>query len=112
MSKFDDVIEASKTQMTEHDIAIDETLLRAVAKGLGPTIYRADSSIVAAGDAEEMARVKNNFLIKKLGCDDDAKMDDALRVATQALGQSNPRKLRTVFYYVLVTELGKQSVYQ
>lgn len=39
-------------------------------------------------------------------------MDDALRVATQALGQSNPRKLRTVFYYVLVTELGKQSVYQ
>ena len=47
-------------------LAADMDLLTKVTKGCGPTIYSDDSSTVSASDAEEMARVKKNFLLKKL----------------------------------------------
>jgi Protein of unknown function (DUF2853) len=111
MSAFTDAIETYKEQMTGLGIAVDETLLTAVAKGLGPSIYNADSSKVSGGDPEELARVKNNFLIGKLGLSDGPELDAAIAETVVTMGTSNRNKYRAVFYYLLVKKFGKEGHY-
>jgi len=111
MSAFDDALALYKAQVTELNLGISDELLTKVAKGLGPSIYNADSSKVSASDAEELARVKNNFLIKKLGLADDASLDAAIASAVEAMGSSNRNKYRAVFYAFLVKKFGKEGVY-
>lgn len=110
MSKFDDVIAACKTQMEKCGIECEESLLIAIAKSLGPSLYNKDSSLVASGDKGEINAVKEKFIIGKLGVEGDA-ADAAIEVAIEKIGKSNRQKLRPVFYYLLVKHLGKESVY-
>ena len=57
MSKFDDAIDLYKSSMAEAGIAAaDDTLLTAVAKGLGPSIYLVDASKVSCSDSTETER--------------------------------------------------------
>ena len=113
MSKFDDAIATYTTSLKEKVgvSSIDADLLSAVAKGLGPSIYNNDSSKVSCGDQAELDRVKNNFLIKKLGLSDGPQLDAAIKEVCEQYGSSNPSKFRAVFYYLLVQKFGKQSVY-
>ena len=111
MSAFDDALAVYKEQVTELNLGISDELLTKVAKGLGPSIYNADSSKVSSSDPEELARVKNNFLIKKLGLADDASLDAAIAGTVEALGSSNRNKYRAIFYAHLVKTLGKEDFY-
>lgn len=110
MSKFDEVVGSCKDQMDKCGIAVDETLLRAVAKGLGPSIYNKDSLLVAAGDKAEVDGIKERFIGGKLGVT-GAAADAAVEHAVEKIGSSNRQKLRPVFYYLIVKHLGKESVY-
>lgn len=110
MSAFADVIEKSLEQLSSVGVAADEALLTAVAKGLGPSIYNADSSLVASSDSEELERVKTNFLIGKLGLSDGPELDAAIAETVATLKGVN-RKLRVVFYYLLVKKFGKEAIY-
>lgn len=110
MSAFNEVIEKSIEQLSGVGIAADESLLTAVAKGLGPSIYNQDSSLVAASDPEELDRVKTNFLIGKLGLTDGPELDAAIAETVATLKGVN-RKLRVVFYYLLVKKFGKEAIY-
>jgi Protein of unknown function (DUF2853) len=107
MSKFDEALEVYKA--SGH--ASDHALLEKVAKGLGPSIYNVDSSLVSGSDPDELARVKNNFLIKKLGLEDGPHLDKAIDEVVEKMGRSNRSKHRAVFYTLLVEKFGKQSVY-
>ena len=111
MSKFDEAIATYQGSLSDLGISIDATLLTAVTKGLGPSIYNADSSKVSSSDPEELARVKNNFLIGKLGLTDGSELDDAISGVVEQLGASNRNKYRAVFYALLVMKLGKESFY-
>lgn len=111
MSKLDDAIEACKEQMKKCKIKCDDDLLRAIAKGLGPSLYNKDSKLVAAANKGEIDNIRQKFLIKKLGCDDNAKLDTAIEHAIDKIGRSNRAKLRPVFYYILVKKLKKESVF-
>ena len=111
MSKFDDMMERCVKQMKEQKIPVNRPLLDAIGKSLGPSLYNADSLLIAAGDKTEIETIKKKFLIKKLGCDDDAKMDKALAKAIDKIGKSRRNKLRPVFYYLLVRDLKKEDVY-
>lgn len=111
MSKFDEAIETYQGLLSDLNIKIDATLLIAVTKGLGPSIYNADSSKVSSSDPEELARVKNNFLIGKLGMTDGTDLDDAISGVIEQLGTSSRNKYRAVFYALLVMRLGKESFY-
>jgi Protein of unknown function (DUF2853) len=111
MSKFDEAIETYQGSLSDLGIKIDASLLTAVTKGLGPSIYNADSSKVSSADPEELARVKNNFLIGKLGLSDGPELDDAISSVVEQLGASNRNKYRAVFYSLLVMKLGKESHY-
>ncbi|MCP3919603.1 MAG: DUF2853 family protein [bacterium] len=111
MSQFDDVIAKCKQQMADQNIDCDENLLTAIAKSLGPSIYNKDSGTVATADKGEVETVKKNFLVGKLGCADGPDLDGAIDRAAEKIGKSNVNKLRPVFYYLLVKDLGKESVF-
>lgn len=111
MTKFEKALESCKAQMNKQGIKCDDALIAAIAKSLGPSLYNRDASLVATGQKTEVATIRTKFLLGKLGCDDTPKLDKALRAATEKIGKSNRHKLRPVFYYLLVKELGKESVY-
>ena len=112
MSKFDDCLAKYKADLKEIGVATDDALLTAIAKGLGPSIYLADASLVSGSDKTELDRVKNNFLIKKLGMADGPALDKAIAAAIEKYGKSRKSKHRAVVYYLLTKDLKKESVYK
>ncbi len=111
MATFAETFASYKAEMDGLGIAYDADLFQAVTKGVGPAIYNNDSSRVSCSDADELARVKNNFLIGKLGLADGPELDAALQAVCDQLGSSNRNKFRAMFYYLLVKKFGKESVY-
>lgn len=89
----------------------DMALLEKVTIGCGPAIYDTDAETVAASDPAELARIRNNFLVKKLGLKDDASLTEALDAAFDIYGRSERRKYRAVVYYMLVKHFRKEAVY-
>ena len=112
MSKFDDCMNDYTKQLTKIGVKVDAGLLKKVAKGLGPSIYNRDASTVAGSDKKELERVKKNFLIKKLGCKDTPRLDDAISDVMDQIGRSTRKKYRAVVYYLLVKRLRKSGVYK
>jgi len=87
-------------------------LLTKVTIGCGPSIYNADASTVSGTDEKELATVKNNFLIKKLGLKDSADLDKGIDAVIEKYGRSNRNKYRAVVYYLLTLHFKKESVYK
>ncbi|WP_149588491.1 DUF2853 family protein [Tabrizicola flagellatus] len=90
----------------------DMALLTKVTIGCGPAIYDNDAQTVAASDKEELERIKNNFLMKKLGLADSPKLMEGINAAIDTYGKSERNKYRAVFYYLLVKHFGKESAYK
>ena len=111
MTKFEECMEQYKAQNAELGLGLSEALLAGVAKGLGPSIYNADSSKVSGSDQSELDRVKNNFLIGKLGLADSPALDAAIAEVMQQLGTSNRNKYRAVVYALLAVKFGKEGMY-
>ena len=89
----------------------DMNLLTKVTIGCGPSIYDADASTVAGGQASELETVKNNFLMKKLGLSDGPELMAAINSVIETYGRSERNKYRAVVYYMLVKHFGKEAVY-
>jgi Protein of unknown function (DUF2853) len=109
MSKFDEVLAGYADDAKTHGISTE--LLTGVAKGLGPSIYNADSSKVSGADQTELDRVKNNFLIKKLGLTDGPELDAAINEVIEAYGKSNRNKHRAIVYAMLAKKFGKEAMF-
>ena len=89
----------------------DMDLLTKVTIGCGPAIYNADSSTVAGSQDSELATVKQNFLINKLGLADGPELMDGINTAIETYGKSERNKFRAVFYYLLTKHFGKEAIY-
>lgn len=112
MSKRDELIMKYAADLKEKcSLTPDMDLLKKVTIGCGPSIYNADSSTVASSDPKELATVRNNFLIKKLGLPDNDKLDAGIDKVVEQYGRSNPNKYRAVVYYLLTKHFNKESVY-
>jgi hypothetical protein len=112
MSKRDELIAKYAADLKEKcGVNADMDLLTKVVVGLGPSIYNQDSSTVSGSDDKELATVKNNFLIKKLGLSESDDLDSAISSVMDTYGQSNRNKYRAVVYYLLVKHFNKESVY-
>lgn len=85
----------------------DMDLLEKCVKACGPTIYNADSAIVASSDPEELKTIAKGFVTKKLGVTDADAVKKAMDVATEKYGKSYPSKQRPVYYYLLAKALKK-----
>jgi len=112
MSKRDDLIALYAKELKEKaGVTPDMDLLTKVTIGCGPSIYNKDAASVACGQASELETVKKNYLIKKLGLKDDAKLDTAIQEVCEQMGKSNRNKYRAMFYYLLCVKFGKQDIY-
>lgn len=111
MSKLTELVTLYQEENGSLNLGLDNALVEAVAKGLGPSIYNADSSKVSCSDQTEMDRVKTNFLIGKLGLADGPELDAAVKEVCDKMGSSNKSKYRTLFYALLVQKFGKEAVY-
>ena len=112
MSKRDELIAKYAADLKDKcGVNADMDLLTKVTIGCGPSIYNADAATVSGSDASELATVKNNFLIKKLGLKDGADLDKGIQAVMDKYGQSNRNKYRAVVYYLLVKHFGKESAY-
>ena len=112
MSKRDELITKYAADLKDKcGVDADMDLLTKVTIGCGPSIYNKDASTVSGSDEAELATVKNNFLIKKLGLSDGAKLDEGIASVMETYGKSNRNKYRAVVYYMLTKHFGKESVY-
>lgn len=112
MGKRDELIaKYAEDLKTKCKVTPDMDLLTKVTIGCGPSIYDNDAQTVAASQPDELDRIKQNFLINKLGLKDDAKLDEAIAAAVETYGKSERNKYRAVFYYLLVKHFGKESAY-
>ena len=95
MSKRDELIAKYTADLKEKcNVKADMDLLTKVTIGCGPSIYNADASTVSGSDASELATVKNNFLIKKLGLKDSPDLDKGIASVIETYGKSNRNKYR------------------
>ncbi len=112
MSKLDEKIELYSSKMAEIDANFDAELLAKVTKGLGPSIYNKDAECVACSCDDELGRVRDNFLKKKLGLtQSDDELNSAIKDVCEKMGSANRNKYRAIFYYLLVVAFNKQSIY-
>ena len=113
MSKREELIEKYAKDLKEKcGEKVDMKLLTAVTIGCGPAIYKSDASKVSGSDKKELETLKKNFLIKKLGLADTAKLDEGIEAVMQKYGKSNPNKQRAVVYYLLTKHFRKASYYK
>ncbi|SMO74621.1 DUF2853 family protein [Paracoccus laeviglucosivorans] len=112
MSKRDDLIAKYAADMQDKlGIKADMDLLTKVVIGCGPSIYSNDAETVAASDKAELDRIRQNYLIKKLGLPDGPDLTTAIDSVIQQYGSANRNKYRAVVYYLLCTHFKKQSAY-
>ena len=112
MSKLDQKIEKYAEACDKLGLDLSADLVEKVTRGLGPSIYNADAESVSCSDPEELARVRENFLKKKLGLDEnDDTLDAAIKEVCETMGSSNRNKYRALFYALLVKKFGKEDVY-
>ena len=113
MSKRDELITKYAADLKDKcGVTPNMDLLTKVTIGCGPSIYNADSATVAGSDEKELATVKNNFLVKKLGLKDGPELDKAIDAVIEKYGRSNKNKYRAVIYYLLTVHFKKESVYK
>ncbi|GAA3580783.1 DUF2853 family protein [Snuella lapsa] len=112
MNKRDELIAKYVIELKDKfNIDADMELLAKITVGCGPSIYNADASTVSSSDESELDRVKTNFLIKKLGLDDNEELDQAIASVMEKYGKTNRSKYRVVVYYLLTKYFSKESVY-
>lgn len=112
MSKRDELIAKYASDLKDKcGVTPDMDLLTKVTIGCGPAIYNKDASTVSGSDEKELATVKNNFLIKKLGLADSADLDKGIDAVIEQYGRSNKNKYRAVVYYLLTKHFKKESAY-
>lgn len=112
MSKLEEKLELYTNEAEKLGIEIEPILFESVTRGLGPSIYKEDAELVSCSQESELKTVKENFLIKKLGLEDGEQLDNAIEKVCEQLGKENKTKYRSLFYYLLVIELGLEDFYK
>jgi hypothetical protein len=112
MGKRDDLIAKYAADLQDKlGQSADMDLLTKVTIGCGPAIYNQDAETVAAGDPDEIERIRKNYLITKLGLPEGPALLDGINAVLTAYGQSNRNKYRAVVYYLLCRHFGRESAY-
>lgn len=104
-----ELIDKYRKELSKLKVKVDDVLLKAVVKSLGPAVYREDASLISAADAEELERVKVNFMIKRLGLPSGPKVDALLNKAIGQMGASNNKKHRAVLYYIITRDSKREA---
>jgi hypothetical protein len=89
----------------------NDKAIAGIVKYCGIALQKRDSSLVSFTDPEEVARVRNNFLKKKLGiAESDNELDKAIVAAADRM-KGDRTKNRVTVYYLLADHFGKLSMF-
>ena len=104
--------EHHRPNMFERNICRTPTkAISGIVKYCGIALQNRDSSLVSFTDPEEVARVRNNFLKKKLGLtNSDPDLDKAIMFAADKM-KGDCTKNRVTVYYLLAAHFGKLSMF-
>jgi hypothetical protein len=82
-----------------------------IVRYCGIALQKRDSSLVSFADKEEIARVRDNFLKKKLGLTNpDAELNEAIAAIGDKM-KNDRTKNRVTVYYLLADHFGKLSTF-
>ena len=89
----------------------NEKAIDGIVRYCGIALQKRDSSLVSFTDKEEVGRVRNNFLKKKLALtNSDAELDKAIMLVGDKMKDDRTRNRVTV-YYLLADHFGKLSMF-
>src|SRR5690606_1382164 len=87
----------------------DERAIDGIVKYCGIALQKQDSALVSFTDPAEVARVRENFLKKKLGLTgSDAELDAAIAQVRDRMKEDRTKNRVTV-YYLLAQQFGRLS---
>lgn len=85
----------------------NEKAVAGIVKYLGIALKSKDASLVSCSSKEELERVRDNFLKKKLAAGtDDKALDAAIKEVCEKM-KADKQKQRVTFYYLLAEKYGK-----
>jgi hypothetical protein len=91
--------------------AVDTDAVAGIVKHLGIALMKKDSSLVAASDPEELKRVREGFMKKKLALtQSDAELDAALHDVVTKM-KAEREKSRVTVCYLLAEKYGKLDLF-
>jgi hypothetical protein len=89
---------------------VNEKAVAGIVKHLGIALKSADASLVSCSSKDELARVRESWLKKKLALtEDDAALDKAIADICTTMKGDN-KKNRVTFYYLLAEKYGKLAL--
>jgi len=89
----------------------DASVIAGIVRYCGIALQKRDSSLVAISDKNEVARIRTNFLKKKLGLTDpDSELDKAIKAVGDRM-KGDRSKNRVTVYYLLAEHFGKLSAF-
>jgi len=89
----------------------DKDAVAGVVRHCGISLQKRDSSLVSLSDKDEVARVRDSFLKKKLGLSDaDAELDKAIMAVGDKM-KGDRTKNRVTVYYLLAEHFGKLAMF-
>jgi len=92
-----------------HVSGADEKAIAGLEKYLGIALRNRDSSLVSFGDKDELKRVRESFLKKKLGLtNSDAELDAAIASVGEKM-KADKAKNRVTVYYLLAEHFDRLS---
>lgn len=87
--------------------APNEKAVEGIVKFLGIALKSKDASMVSCSSKDELERVRESFLKRKLKlAEDDAALDKRVHAVCEQL-KADPTKHRVTFYYLLAEKAGK-----
>ncbi|HMN37533.1 MAG TPA: DUF2853 family protein [Hyphomicrobium sp.] len=94
-------------ELKRYQPQVNEQAVAAIVKHLGIALKSADASMVSCSSKDELARVRESWLKKKLALTaDDATLDKYIAEICTVMKGDN-RKSRVTFYYLLAEKVGK-----
>lgn len=87
--------------------AVNDKAVAGIVKHLGIALKSSDAALVSCSSKDELARVRDSWLKKKLALpDDDATLDKAIKEICEQM-KGDKKKQRVTFYYLLAQKYGK-----
>lgn len=91
---------------------VDEAAVAGIVKHLGIALRSKDASLVSCSSKDELARVRDSWLKKKLELsDDDKTLDGAIKEICETM-KADKRKQRVTFYYLLAAKYDKLALFK
>ncbi|MDF1598330.1 DUF2853 family protein [Mesorhizobium sp. YIM 152430] len=89
-----------------YDPTADAEAIERIVKHLGVALKNPQSLHIKALDARQIARLRDKWCGKKLGCTDRERAELAIEMADLAMGTQGERK-RVTFYFLVAKQLGR-----